>query len=111
MTLSGDEDRGLRKFAASFTVLGPRLTTADEVPRPGEPGIELHVSGALRQRGSTAGMNLGLAALVSAASGFVSWQPGDVLLTGSPAGSAPLVRGDVPDCRIGSLGSMSIRVP
>jgi len=110
MTLSGDEDRGLRKSADSFTVLGPWLTTADEVSRPGGLGIELHVSGGLRQRGSTAAMTHDIARLISAASGLVSWQPGDVLLTGSPAGSAPVVPGDVLDCRIDGLGSMSVQV-
>jgi 2,4-diketo-3-deoxy-L-fuconate hydrolase len=110
MTLSGDEDRGLRKSGDSFTVLGPWLTTADEVPQPGELGIELQVSGKPRQRGSTAGMTHDVAALIAAASCLVSWQPGDVLLTGSPAGSAPVTPGDVLDCRIDGLGSMSVGV-
>lgn len=110
MTLSGDEDRGLRKSADSFTVLGPWLTTADEVPRPGDLGIELYVSGRLRQRGTTASMTHDVAALVAAASRLVSWQPGDVLLAGSPAGSASVAPGDVLDCRIDALGAMSVRV-
>jgi 2-keto-4-pentenoate hydratase/2-oxohepta-3-ene-1,7-dioic acid hydratase in catechol pathway len=110
MTLSGDEDRGLRKSADSFTVLGPWLTTADEVPRPEDLGIELRVSGELRQRGSTAGMTRGVAALIAAASRLVTLHPGDVLLTGSPPGAGPVCPGDILGCRIERLGSMDVAV-
>lgn len=110
MTLSGEEDRGLRKSADSFTVLGPWLTTADELPEPATLELELVVNGQLRQRGRTHEMLLGTAELISAASRLVTLCPGDILLTGSPPGAAPVAAGDVLDCRIGRLGSMRVAV-
>lgn len=110
MTLSGEEDRGLRKSADTFTILGPWLTTADEVPDTGVLEIELAVGGQVRQRGSTGDMLLGPAALISAASRLVTLHAGDILLTGSPAGAAPVIGGNVLDCRIGGLGSMQVAV-
>jgi 2-keto-4-pentenoate hydratase/2-oxohepta-3-ene-1,7-dioic acid hydratase in catechol pathway len=110
MTLSGEEDRGLRKSADTFTVLGPWLTTADEVPDAGALEIELAVGGEVRQRGRTGDMLLGPAALISAASRLVTLHAGDILLSGSPPGAAPVADGDVLDCRISDLGSMQVVV-
>jgi fumarylpyruvate hydrolase len=36
--------------------------------------------------------------------------PGDIILTGTPAGVGPLVPGDVVDCSIERLGSLQIRI-
>jgi 2-keto-4-pentenoate hydratase/2-oxohepta-3-ene-1,7-dioic acid hydratase in catechol pathway len=110
LSLVGDEDRGLRKSADTFCVLGPWLTTADEVDPATGLHVELRVNGHVAQQGCSDDMRHGVAELVASASAWFTLQPGDVLLTGSPAGGTPLAAGDLLECRIDGLGSMSVQV-
>src|SRR5207302_6332473 len=48
MTIRGPEERSLRKSPDSYTVLGPWLVTADEVPDPGNVALRITVNGATR---------------------------------------------------------------
>ena len=50
MTIRGAEDRSFRKSPDSYTVLGPWLVTADEIPDPGSLEIQIEVNGKLRQK-------------------------------------------------------------
>jgi 2-keto-4-pentenoate hydratase/2-oxohepta-3-ene-1,7-dioic acid hydratase in catechol pathway len=110
VSLSGDEDRGLRKSPDTFCVLGPWLTTADEIPDFGSLHIELEVNGCVVQEGCTSQMRHDIASLVAAASTWFALRPGDVVLTGAPAGSSLLTPGDLLDCRIDRLGAMRVAV-
>ncbi len=113
VTLRGDEDRGLRKSLDGFTVLGPWLTTADEAGDPAGRRITLDVNGERRQDGDTSQMRHGVAELVAFASRYFALRPGDVIMTGTPAGVGPLEPGDVAECGIEGLGEMrvAVRVP
>ena len=75
----------------TFCPLGPAILL-------GVPGNEVEVvtriNGAERQRGAVARMAWGPAELVAYTSRFVTLEPGDVLLTGTPAGVAALAPGD-----------------
>jgi len=85
--------------------LGPWIVTADELPDPGDLGLRTTVNGRLRQSNSTARMIWGVAELVSFFSTFYTLQPGVVIETGTPGGTAwatdpelggrPYERGDV----------------
>lgn len=110
VTLRGDEDRGLRKSLDGFTVLGPWLTTADEAGDPAGRRVTLDVNGDRRQDGDTSQMRHGVAELVAFASRYFTLRPGDVIMTGTPAGVGPLVSGDSIDCRIEGLGEMNVAV-
>jgi 2-keto-4-pentenoate hydratase/2-oxohepta-3-ene-1,7-dioic acid hydratase in catechol pathway len=110
ITLRGSEERGLRKSLDSFTLLGPWLTTAEEVPDPGELAIALEVNGEVRQSGSTREMRHGVRELVARASSYFALLPGDVILTGTPTGVGPLAPGDELRCTIERLGTMVTRV-
>jgi len=110
VTLRGPEDRGLRKSLDGFTVLGPWLVTPDEVGDAGRLGIELSVNDELRQCGNTAQMRHGIAALVAAAASYFVLAPGDVIMTGTPAGVGPLARGDIVHCAIERVGAMLVAV-
>jgi 2-keto-4-pentenoate hydratase/2-oxohepta-3-ene-1,7-dioic acid hydratase in catechol pathway len=74
------------KSADTFAPLGPWLASRDEIPDPQALGLKLSVNGVVRQNGSTRDMIFSVAALVAYVSRFMSLQPGDVILTGTPAG-------------------------
>jgi len=106
----GTEDRSFRKSADSYTVLGPWLVTADEIPDPGNLGLRLSIDGQLRQNGNTRDMIVGVPELIERASRAFTLHPGDVLLTGTPEGVGPLHKGATLRATIDGIGSMDVRV-
>jgi 2-keto-4-pentenoate hydratase/2-oxohepta-3-ene-1,7-dioic acid hydratase in catechol pathway len=66
---------------------GPVLVTADELP-PGAAGLKLEtrLNGKTVQSASTSDMIFPVAELVHLASEFMTLEPGDVIVTGTPAG-------------------------
>ena len=110
VTMRGPEDRGLRKSLDGFTVLGPWLTTADEIADPDRLDVELSVNGEPRQRGSTSRLLHGVPRLLAAAASYFTLHPGDILMTGTPPGVGPLGRGDVVHCCIDRLGTLRVEV-
>lgn len=110
VTLRGPEDRGLRKSLDGYTVLGPWLVTADEVPDPRGLEIQLAVGSDVRQQGNTARMRHSVDVLTAAAAAYMTLHPGDVIMTGTPSGVGPLVAGDAVHCAIERIGAMSVHV-
>ena len=110
ITVRGSEDRSFRKSIDSYTVLGPWLTTADELPDPGKLLITLQQNGTLRQRGDTADLVYGVARLIEFASSFYTLHPGDLLYTGTPSGVGPIRPGDVLLASCEALGAMEVGV-
>ncbi|MEU1286329.1 fumarylacetoacetate hydrolase family protein [Kitasatospora sp. NPDC005856] len=105
----GQWDKG--KSAETFTPLGPWLVTADEVADPQALTLRLWVNGEQRQHGSTAEMIFPVLELVRYTSWFTVLEPGDVIITGTPAGvtlgrpGTPfLAPGDVVEIEIDGLG-------
>ncbi|MFJ9391798.1 fumarylacetoacetate hydrolase family protein [Nocardioides sp. NPDC101246] len=70
----------------TFCPLGPWVLTADEVPDPQDVGIRTLVDGEVVQDGHTGSMIFGVAELVAWCSRFFTLEPGDIILTGTPAG-------------------------
>jgi len=68
--------------------IGPALVTADEVPDPQALALKTYVNGELRQSNSTGKMIWTCAQLVEFFSNFVTLQPGVVISTGTPGGTA-----------------------
>src|SRR6201995_5791664 len=68
------------------TPLGPVLVTADEVPDPGALTLRTLVNGEVVQQTTTNLMIFPIPTLISVISEFATLQPGDVILTGTPAG-------------------------
>jgi 2-keto-4-pentenoate hydratase/2-oxohepta-3-ene-1,7-dioic acid hydratase in catechol pathway len=105
------------KSADTFAPLGPFLATRDEIADPQTLSMRLTVNGDTRQSGSTRDMIFPVAALVSYISRFMSLQPGDVILTGTPAGvglgqkpPVYLKLGDVVTASIEGLGEQTHKV-
>jgi acylpyruvate hydrolase len=70
----------------STTPLGPALVTGDEVGDAADLEVTCSVDGEVMQRGRTSTMLFPPEEIVSYVSGIVTLDPGDVLLTGTPAG-------------------------
>jgi len=104
------EERSLRKSPDSYTVLGPWLVTADEVPDPGNLALRITVNGATRQDAHTSDLILSVAELIEWGSSFYTLHPGDVILTGTPQGVGPVRPGDVMVATIERIGTMRIEV-
>lgn len=110
MTARGPEERSLRKSVDSFTVLGPWLTTAEEIADPSALDFWLTVNGQPRQKANTRDLILGIAELIEFASSFYTLYPGDIILTGTPEGVGPVVPGDRIDCAFEGLGQIQVAV-
>ncbi len=76
----------LGKGCDGFAVIGPWLTTADEVPDPHALAIRTWVNGELRQSSSTAHLLFDCDALIEWCTRGVTLYPGDIITTGSPGG-------------------------
>lgn len=74
------------KSCDTFAPLGPWLVTADEVPDPQALELTLEVNGERMQSSNTRCMLFDVATLVSYISNFMTLEPGDVILTGTPSG-------------------------
>ena len=66
--------------------LGPWIVPAGEIADPQQLGIRLWVNGELMQDSHTSKMIFGVAEQIAMLSSRVTLQPGDVVLTGTPAG-------------------------
>ncbi|MFK0114190.1 fumarylacetoacetate hydrolase family protein [Streptomyces sp. NPDC091217] len=69
-----------------FCPLGPGLVPAWQIPDPHDLRIQLSVNGVLKQDSSTAQMMVRIPELIATASRITRLEPGDVILTGTPAG-------------------------
>jgi 2-keto-4-pentenoate hydratase/2-oxohepta-3-ene-1,7-dioic acid hydratase in catechol pathway len=65
------------------------------------------VNGAVRQHGRSAEMIFSIPGLLAYISGVMTLEPGDLVLTGSPAGVGPLQAGDVVEVEIPGVGILS----
>jgi 2,4-diketo-3-deoxy-L-fuconate hydrolase len=108
---------GKGKSFDGFGPLGPWLVTTDELSDPQNIPLELAVNGEIRQRSNTSDMIFPVAGILSYLSEFMTLLPGDVVITGTPAGVALgmkpprfLRRGDVMSLSAGPLGSQRQQV-
>src|SRR5256885_1026679 len=70
MTIRGPEERSLRKSPDTYCVLGPWLTTPDEVPDPGQLALSIKVNGETRQDAHTSDLILKVPELIAWGSSF-----------------------------------------
>ena len=110
MTVRGPEDRSLRKSLDSYSVLGPWLVTADEIPDAQALGIRLRVNGDVRQQAGTAEMIIGIAEQIAWASSYYTLYPGDIIMSGTCAGVGQVLPGDLMQCEIDGIGAMTVAV-
>ncbi|MEI5571488.1 fumarylacetoacetate hydrolase family protein [Streptomyces brasiliscabiei] len=102
------------KNAPGFTPLGPWIVPTGAIADPGDLRVTLKLNGETMQDESTKDMLFGIARLVSYISQTSRLLPGDLVLTGSPAGNGihwgRLLRdGDVMEGSITGLGAQRTR--
>jgi 2,4-diketo-3-deoxy-L-fuconate hydrolase len=110
VSVRGAEDRSFRKSADSYAVLGPWLTTADEVKEPENVAFSLSVNGIQRQSSNTKFLTAKIPRLIEIATSCYTLYPGDLLFTGTPEGVGPLQAGDVITVDCAALGGMTLKV-
>ena len=72
--------------------------------------LELTVNGEVRQHGNTRNMIFGVPFLISYVSRYMTMEPGDILITGTPEGVSEIRPGDVVRAEIEGVGSVTNRV-
>ena len=95
--------------------LGPRLIPAHQFGDPQQAALKLAVNGTLKQNGNAKDMIFSVAEQIATASRIMTLDPGDVLLTGTPAGvGVPhktfLSVGDQVDADIEGIGRLSVGI-
>lgn len=88
------------------TVLGPWFVDAADVADPHALQLRTTVNGAITQSGSTGNMVNDVPALIEHLSAFMTLQPGDVILTGTPDGVVNVNIGDEVVCEIDGIGRL-----
>jgi 2-keto-4-pentenoate hydratase/2-oxohepta-3-ene-1,7-dioic acid hydratase in catechol pathway len=99
-----DGQWGRAKGFDTFCPVGPRVVSGLDWR-----GLELlcRVNGAERQRAKASDMHFSIPELVSFVSGIMTLEPGDLIATGTPAGTAPLHHGDVVEVEVTGVGILS----
>jgi regulator of RNase E activity RraA len=92
------------KGGDGFTPMGPALIDARTV-EPGALRLRTWVNGDLVQDDTTAGLIFPLAQFVADLSQHFTLETGDVILTGTPAGSSVVVPGDVVEIEVDAPGT------
>ena len=87
----------------SFCPLGPAITTGLD---PADLGVRCLVDGEVRQDGTTADLVWDVPTLLSDISQVVTLLPGDVVLTGTPAGVGPIAPGQTVRVEVEGVGAL-----
>lgn len=91
----------------TFCPLGPAIQVGADL---GDLEVVTRLNGEERQRGSTAQMAFPPLDLVVYVSRMMTLEPGDLILTGTPAGVGPLSDGDLLEVEIGGVGTLTTPV-
>lgn len=95
--------------------LGPRIVPAAFIANPQDLALKLSVNGVVKQNARTSGMIFDIREQLVTLSAIMTLDPGDVVLTGTPAGvgfpkRTFLAIGDNIDAEIESIGTLSVQV-
>lgn len=109
----------LGKSLDGFCPAGPYLVTADEVGNPNELNIQCYVNGEQRQNSNTRDMIFKVDEIISYVSTYITLEPGDLIITGTPEGVIAgypedrkqwLKPGDIVSVEIERLGTLTNRL-
>jgi 2-keto-4-pentenoate hydratase/2-oxohepta-3-ene-1,7-dioic acid hydratase in catechol pathway len=110
MTVRGPELQCFRKSIDTYSVLGPWLATADEIADPNDLDLWIRVNGELRQNSNTKYLVYDVQRLIEFGSSMYTLHPGDIIMTGTPAGVSPVKPGDLLHAYVQGVGEADIRI-
>lgn len=110
MTVRGPELQCFRKSVDTYSVLGPWIVSKDEIADPNKLDLSIRVNGEVRQQSNTRFLVYDVQRLIEYASSMYTLYPGDIIMTGTPAGVGPVKPGDVLTAQIESIGRFEIRI-
>ena len=90
----------------TFCPAGPRVRELDAAFELASLEVVCRVNGAERQRGAARDMVFPVAELVAYISSIMTLEPGDLVVTGTPAGVGPLVAGDTVEVEVSGVGTL-----
>ncbi|MBN1812540.1 MAG: fumarylacetoacetate hydrolase family protein [Anaerolineae bacterium] len=88
----------------TFCPLGPWLVTGLSEKDAADLEVTCRVNGEVRQRGNTGEMVFSPAQLIAYISAIMTLEPGDAIMTGTPAGVSSIVAGDEVEVEVESIG-------
>jgi 2-keto-4-pentenoate hydratase/2-oxohepta-3-ene-1,7-dioic acid hydratase in catechol pathway len=91
----------------TFCPLGPWIVTELDIT---DLAVRCRVNGELRQDGRTRDLVFGVDELIAYASAVMTLEPGDLILTGTPAGVGPILPGDRVAVEIEGIGTLENEV-
>jgi 5-oxopent-3-ene-1,2,5-tricarboxylate decarboxylase/2-hydroxyhepta-2,4-diene-1,7-dioate isomerase len=94
------------KSRDASTPLGPWLVDAADIADPMNLRLTTTVNGRVVQEGSTRDMIFDVAFLISHLSNFMTLEPGDLILTGTPEGAVNVTAGDVVVTEVEGVGRL-----
>ena len=102
------------KSVDGYAPMGPYILTADQLPDPSGLQLQCYVNEELRQNANTKDMVFSVPEIISDLSRGLTLHPGDIILTGTPAGVGLgfkpykfIFPGDVVRCKIDQLGTLT----
>ena len=87
----------------TFCPVGPCIETDFD---PADALVTCHVNGEMRQMASTRDMAFTVRQLIAFASSIMTLEPGDLILTGTPAGVSQVFPGDLIEVKIDGIGTL-----
>jgi 2-keto-4-pentenoate hydratase/2-oxohepta-3-ene-1,7-dioic acid hydratase in catechol pathway len=91
----------------TFCPLGPWITTHQGLEEVAALAIHTSLDGELRQDGNTKDLIFTIPELVAYISSYTTLLPGDVILTGTPAGVGPMLPGQVVSIEVEGIGTLA----
>ena len=110
MTVRGPELQCFRKSIDTYAVLGPWLVTPDEVGDPNNLDLSIAVNGEIKQSSNTEYLVYDVERLIEFGSSMYTLHPGDIIMTGTPAGVSPVKPGDTLHAFVEGVGEADIRI-
>lgn len=113
-----DMQDGLKKMgrswegAKAFEFSAPisPLVPASKIGHPNKGAVWLDVNGARKQSGDLDQMIWKTAEIIAELSKVFTLAAGDVIMTGTPAGVGPVVEGDIMECGVDGVGTLTVKV-
>jgi fumarylpyruvate hydrolase len=86
------------------------MVPAEKIGHPTDAAIVLKVNGKVRQRSDLKHLIWSIPETVAYLSRLVTLAPGDLIFSGTPAGVAAVVRGDVLEGEVAGIGTVKTRI-